>query len=138
MKSIRKYIFIYGLLIALGSCDAIITLDYRVKNKTNKSIKLKIDDYHTPIYWGYPFGTVDTIVELKPKQSIIVGQRSHISFPFATKSLYHEQPGINNFKVINGDSLFSVNTEDKYWKYWHKTSTFKIKKHTFQKTISSK
>jgi hypothetical protein len=124
-----KTIFLLTILttgiIFLSSCDANLVLSYQVQNDTKNNLKLKIDNY--PTGSGLYSKTIDTIIELKPKQWVIVGWDKAIGFPWETKKIYKKNPGRNNFKIVNGDSNLNLNTADKFWKYKHRTSQFKIK-----------
>lgn len=119
----RTAILITGQFF-LCSCDALLTLTYEVQNDTKNNIKLKVEHY--PIRCGVYGNTTDTIIELKPKEWIRVGCVKDIGFPFETKQIYKKRPAVHNFKIIKGDSVIIVNSEDTQWKYKRKTSRFKI------------
>jgi hypothetical protein len=131
ISRILKLILLCGFFAAITSCDAIMSLFYCVKNSTKTNIKIKIYDYCRSGYlsgYGWP-PCVDTIVELKPGQRIIIGYVDKITGPYwNSKPLFLEKPGIYNFKFVSGDSLVSFEKDDKHWKFRYRTSTFKIYK----------
>jgi hypothetical protein len=113
-----------GIIGFLTSCDAMLFLSYNVKNETRKTIKLKVSDYPENTYF---VKKTDTIIELKPEQSITVGWDHAIGFPWETKKIYRKKPWKQNFKILSGDSIIPVDSRDKYWKYKHRTSLLVIK-----------
>lgn len=112
-------------IMYLTSCDALLTMSYKVNNKTNETIKLKI--------YNYPLDNVgfanvsDTIVDIVPGQTIKVANSRGIGFPWETKKLYKKNRGVDNFKLVLNDSLISIDLNDKYWNYKNQGSIYTIK-----------
>jgi len=124
-----KKIYLLGsvaLLSIFQSCDAVLFLNYQVKNSSGKPVQIKIE-----AYGDQPFAHKgkDTTITLKPGESFIVGRSMHqIGFPGDEKLIYDKYPSCNNFSLMQGDSVIVVKPGDKEWKYGSGYSTFRITK----------
>ena len=125
MKTASSLIICFLMLMMLSSCDAVIMLTYRVKNATHRPVKLKLTNYSED--WGW--NQRDTIVILGPGKDFIVGRSMfEVGFPGEEVLIYKEQPSLQNFCLVKGDSTVSIDNQDKFWTYFSGYSTFKIKK----------
>jgi hypothetical protein len=122
----KNYLLLFSISIFLLSCDAVLILPYRVQNRTDNTIKLRVKTY--PVQQQMYGKRIDTVIYLNPREYVTVGYSNGIGFPWGTKSVYRKYPGIQNFEVIVNDSIFPLNSSDKYWKYKRGTSVFKIRK----------
>jgi hypothetical protein len=129
IKAVIISLFIIFFISSFTSCDAFLMMSYQVKNKTSKSIQVKILNYNSPNYCSLRYlPPKDTIIELKPGKSIVVGCNSKIDFPWGTKNIYRNQKGVTSFDLIQNDTIVKIDKSDKHWKYHHKSSTFSIKR----------
>jgi hypothetical protein len=136
LNKLAIYTGLIGLTMGLISCDAILFMQYRVKNTTGEKIKLKITHY--PLEIGIFKPTVDTIIELEPKASVCVGAVHDIGFPWDTKSLFYKYPSCENFELMQGDSILVMDISEKNWTYWSATSVFKVKKKHLHPALTKK
>jgi hypothetical protein len=128
MKITSRNILLSFICILISSCDALLLMPYEVQNKTNKEIKLSIENYPLEIASIGPIGkTTDTIISLKPGKTIDVGYGQAIGFPWETKKIFIKNPGIQNFKLMINDSIVPFNNGDEFWKYANGKSKLKIK-----------
>lgn len=71
------------VLLSLTSCDAVLTLDYVVINKTSNNIKLKVINFPKE---QFRFSEViDTIINVKSNDSLIIKIEDDLGFPWETK-----------------------------------------------------
>ena len=127
MKTVN---YILGTLIAitLFSCDAVNQLYYSVQNKTAKNIHLHIPNYPLEPHEGGFSAITDTIIEIKPNETIWVGTSlMDIDFPWATKNIYKETPGICGLELIKNDTVIKLDCTNSSWKYKKRWSTLKIR-----------
>ncbi len=82
------------------SCDAKLSLEYIADN----SVKFRIYDYKT----GRFDFIEDTTRVLISGEEIRVSSKEKTGFPWETKTIYNENPGIDNFELINNDSVISI------------------------------
>jgi len=61
--------------------------------------------------WG---PRVDTIITLLRRESIYIESIQDIGFPRDSPRLFREQPGIQNFSLLMGDSIINIDSQDKY------------------------
>ncbi len=128
------FLFVSGILLVFMGCNDYVTVEYIVKNKTKKTVKLKITNYHPDEYHPYGSKPIDTVIELKANETVNVDYvRAQHSVIGSTKALYRKQPGVANFNVIQNDTLLKIDKTPKHWKYSHGNSVFKIKKYMLQK-----
>ena len=118
---LKKNICILSFLALLTSCDAYLRMPYVVKNCRSDNVSVKITDY-----LNEQTGEIvqDTVVQLKPNETITVATTIGIGFPWDNKKLFNNNPGVQNFQTL--DSL-EFDNSDKYWTYKKKSSIFKIK-----------
>lgn len=124
MKFLPQLIISFMLLTG---CDAVNHLQYAIENKTDHTIRVHIPNY--PIDpERQEFSTkVDTTIEIKPKESLWIGTSPmDIDFPWATKRIYEETPGICGLKSIEKDTVFELDCTKSSWKYKKRWSTLKI------------
>jgi hypothetical protein len=126
MKQLN-YFLLAILALTIVSCDAVNRLQYFVKNKTDQTIRVHISDY--PIDLGREFSeAVDTLIELKPNASHWVGTSPmDIDFPWATKNIYKNVPGICGLELVQNDTIIPLDCTKSSWKYKRRCSTLKIK-----------
>ena len=123
-RNIILLIALIGSATLLSACDAMLSMPYVVKNKTAKPLRLKVEDY--PEHVRPRQEGKDTIILLMPNESINVGWASGIGFPWETKKLYRNDPGIENFSLISADSVLTVDRSQKYWDYRNGESHFSV------------
>lgn len=116
-----KKIYILSFLALLTSCDAYLRMPYVVKNCRSDNVSIRVSDYLSE-----QTGEIvqDTVVQLKPNETIIVAIAIGIGFPWDSKKIFHNNPGVQNFQTL--DSL-EFDNSDKYWTYKKKSSIFEIK-----------
>ncbi len=125
---IRNYISIVLTAIILISCDAVNQLHYVVQNKTDKNIRLHISSYPVAPNQGEFSAKVDTIIEIRPNKSLWVGTSPmDIDFPWATKNIYKNTPGICGLELVENDTLIKLDCTNLSWEYIKRRSTLKIK-----------
>lgn len=125
----RNLNFLFLLLPALllSSCDAMLHMTYSVENRTNQNITLFIPDCPADSSLSR-FGKYhDTVVTLKPNQSIIVGLNSKTDFPWATKNIYRKDPGKCGIERVDSDSTIRYGCSEDEWKYKKRNSSLSIK-----------
>lgn len=122
-----RNLFLLLPIIALTSCDALVHMTYSVENKTNQNVTLFIPgfpaDSSMRMYGKYS----DTVITLKPEQSVIVGVNSKTDFPWGTKNIYKENPGKCGIERIDSDSTIRYECSEKEWKYKRRNSRLTIK-----------
>lgn len=119
----------------LLSCDAVNHLHYSVQNKTDHNIRLHIPRYPLDHNQGEFSATADTLIEILPNESLWVGTSPmEIDFPWATKNIYNNTPGICGLALVKNDTLIKLDCTNTSWKYKKRWSTLKIKerKHNTQ------
>lgn len=127
-KEKRKYISIFLISVIFISCDAVNQLHYSVKNKTDKNIRIHVPNHPVDPNQGWFSERVDTIIEIEPKESLWVGTSPvDIDFPWATKNIYKQNPGICGLELIEDDTVITLDCTHKNWKYKKQWSTFEIK-----------
>jgi len=125
---IKNYISIVLTAITLISCDAVNHLQYAVKNKTDKKIRLHIPSYPIDPSQGEFSAKVDTIIEIRPNESLWVGTSlMDLNFPWATKNIYKNTPGICGLELVENDTLIKLDCTNASWKYKKRWSILKIK-----------
>ena len=114
------------LLFINTSCDAIVQMTYTVENKSSGDITLFIPSYPTdsiPKVFGE---RKDTTLTLKPDQKIVVGIERKLDFPWETKNIYNNLPGMCGLKKIESDTTFSLDCSKSSWKYRKRNSNLKF------------
>jgi hypothetical protein len=125
---IRNFISIVLTSITIFSCDAVNHLQYAVQNKTDKNIRLHIPSYPVDPNQGEFSAKVDTIIEIRPNESLWVGiSPMDIDFPWATKNIYKNTPGICGLTLVKNDTLIKLDCTNTSWKFKKRWSTLKIK-----------
>ncbi len=127
-----KYLIISILFIffinSFFSCDAVNHLHYMVENKTDQPVLIHVPRYEIQEGKGAFNSKKDTILVLKPKEKIwIAASLMDIDFPWATKKIYREHPGICGLELIEKDSVIPLNCDQSSWKYSSRHATFIIK-----------
>jgi len=124
---INNIISIIVLLLAavLTSCDANLILPYKVENRTNNNISLKIKNY--PLQNSAYFSKVDTIIELKPKEIVTVAYSNGIGFPWERKKLFKKNSSVHNFEIEPNNLINSIDNKKEHWRYKNGTAYFYIK-----------
>lgn len=121
-----KISFLLLPLIVLSSCDAMLHMTYSVENKTNQNITLFIPDFQyedSDMYGKFR----DTVLTLKPDESVIIGSNTKIDFPFATKNIYKANPGSCGIERLDSDSTIRFGCTKDEWKYKRRNSSLRIK-----------
>lgn len=115
-------------VVFLTGCDAVNRLFYVVENKTDSTVQLHVPDFPYEPEKGSFSSVTDTIIELLPNQKVWVGASlTDIDFPWATKNIYKNYPGICGLERIQNDTLVPLDCTKSAWKYTRKTSVLKIK-----------
>ncbi|MBO9702214.1 MAG: hypothetical protein J7604_18540 [Sporocytophaga sp.] len=123
MRSNKNTFLLLTLLVPIMySCDAMLSLEYIVCNKSEHPVKLKIHDYKTG---RYEFKE-DTTIVLSPGEETIVSSKEKIGFPWETKKIFNENPGVYNFEVISDGSVIPFDQGFAIWKYKNRKSLFYI------------
>ncbi len=119
----KKLFSLLILSIILSSCDAVLMLPYIIKNKTKDTLTI-----HAPADPDiFSMRNADSVYQLAPNQSLVVGWNRGIGFPWETRKLFKERPSIWNFEVENHGKTFPILKNDKDWQYKRGTSVYKIK-----------
>lgn len=129
MGNYFKVVYITLLALLFGSCDAYISLGYIVKNKTSEPVKVWVPDYsgdHS--LYGSPRDTVFVIAPHDYER--VGGTMPDIDFPWATKRIYKEGPGLCGLKLIKADTTIDIPCTKKKWKYRHGVSRLTIRKNS--------
>ncbi len=120
-------VLLFSLYIGLSSCDAVNRLQYSLQNKTEETIRVRIPNFPIEPEKGEFSTRLDTIIEIAPGQSLWIGSSpTDINFPWATKNIYKEAPGICGLELIAQGSLIKLDCSKASWKYKKRWSTLKI------------
>ncbi len=122
-----KISFLLLPLIVLSSCDAMLHMSYSVENKTNQNITLYVPDFPADSSMSIYGKSKDTVLTLKPDQSVIVGFGTKTDFPWATKNIYRKDPGKCGIERIDSDSTIRYGCSEAEWKYKRRNSSLLIK-----------
>jgi hypothetical protein len=106
------------------SCDAALILPYKVLKQHKNGFKDQ--DKRCPIWQTIYSSKIDTILTLRPNETVMVGFSNSNGFPWETKKLYRKHPGLQNFWLIGQDTNLIINNSDQNWKYKKRSSIFKI------------
>lgn len=102
MQKIIKPIILILSIFILISCDAIVHMAYRVENQTDEEIEIFVPDYPIPSPYLSRIGErKDTVIVIKPQEEIVVGVDSKIDFPWGSKNIYRNNPGICGIKQLS-------------------------------------
>lgn len=128
MKFRKLYLILEcGCFVLLTGCDALLHMTYSIENKSKEAVTLFIPNFPTKgISEGWRSEHNDTVLTLQPNQVIMVGVRTDIDFPFATKNIYKNYPGICGIKRRDADTSIDLGCTQKEWKYKRKNSNLKI------------
>ena len=119
----KKLFSLLILSIILSSCDAVLMLPYIIKNKTKDTLTI-----HAPADPDiFSMRNADSVYQLAPNQSLVVGWNRGIGFPWETRKLFKERPSIWNFEVENHGKTFPILKNDNDWQFKRGTSVYKIK-----------
>jgi len=118
----NTFLLLTVLTPIMYSCDAMLSLEYIVCNKSNHPVKLKIHDYK-PARFDY---VDDTIIVLNSGEEFLITSKEKIGFPWETKKIFKETPGVDNFEVIYNDSVISIDKGPDKWHYKDGKSLFCI------------
>lgn len=110
------------LSFILTGCDRFLYVRYSVINETNKNIKVHVPQYPNNVEQIFLSNKIDTIIELKPGEQLRIGSRSDIGFPWTTKKIYREHPGVCGLELIKNDSIIPLDCRTKDWHYKKKCS----------------
>jgi hypothetical protein len=102
-------------------------MSYLVENKSKNNIGLYIPNYPTDGNFDKFSTKQDTLIWLLPNDEVIVGRNSKIDFPWATKNIYRNQPGICGIEVMKPELIERLGCTKKEWKYRQGVSILKIK-----------
>lgn len=116
--------FLFGLL--LTGCDAMLNMTYTVENKTKSEIQVFVPNFPIDSVLSIYGKVQDTILIIKPEEEIIVGIQNKIDFPWATKNIYKNTPGICGLKILNNDIATDIGCDKTEWKYKKRNSKLKI------------
>jgi hypothetical protein len=123
-----KCISILLLSILLVGCDALNVLSYSIQNRTKQTVKISVPNYSTQVYRPSFARQVDTILVIEPGETIWIGvSEVDIDFPWATKKIYHQQPGRCGLQLLRADSVLNLDCTKSSWKYKRGTSILKLK-----------
>jgi len=100
----------------------------------DKTVQVKIENSGIIDTPGYlvSSNTKDTVINLKPGESIEVSKASTIYGGFfwhigrERKKMYTGHPGVKNFDVLVNDSVMNVDKSDANWRFRHGQSVFRI------------
>lgn len=129
-KQLFEYLKISLLIFPIAfltSCDAMLHMTYTVQNKTESDIKVFVPSFPTDSFLSIYGGKRDTTLIIKPKEEIVVGIESKIDFPWGTKNIYKNQPGICGIKRIGNDTVIELGCTEEEWKYKRRNSKMKVK-----------
>jgi len=112
----------------LISCDAMLQMTYTVENKTESDIKVFVPNFPTDSVLSVYGERQDTILTIKPDEKRIVGIGSKIDFPWGTKNIYKNQPGICGIKRMNNDTIIDLGCTKAEWNYKRRNSKMELKK----------
>ena len=129
-KQLFKYLRLILLTLpiaVLTSCDAMLHMTYTIQNKTESDIKVFVPDFPTDSVLSIYGDKRDTTLIVKPNEEIIVGIGSKIDFPWGTKNIYKNRPGVCGIKRISNDTIIDLTCTKKEWKYKRRNSKMKIK-----------
>lgn len=128
MKHFQLFLIITSLGF-LTSCDAVNHLFYDIKNKTNTTVDLFIPYFISDFSRGESSDRVDTVIRIAPNQRLAISMSMmDIGFPWSTKEIYKESPGVCGLEILQPDTIIPIDCTKKEWKYWRGTSTLKIKR----------
>ena len=114
-------------IIVLISCDAMLHMTYTIENKTKSEIKIFVPNFPIDSVFSVFGKKQDTTLIIKPNEEIVVGMGSKIDFPWGTKNIYKNQPGMCGIKRINNDTIIEFGCTKAEWKYKRRNSKIKIK-----------
>ena len=95
-----------------------------MKNKTDEKVYIKIKNY-SPHALGFPSAN-NTIVGIEPDTYFIVGRKQDIGFPWERRKIYKEQPGMENFHLMDGNTVVAPDSLTR-WKFIGGLSVYTIK-----------
>ena len=123
--------FLFVIAFFVSSCDALLHMSYSIENKSKNDVRLFVPNA-IGSRKGYfdPRGEAkDTIVLLKKGEAIVIGYDMKIDFPWGTKNIYKNQPGICGIKnLTSANTQFEYACTKKEWKYKRRNSALIIKK----------
>lgn len=126
-KSINLGI-LFCMAALISSCDAVNRLHYSVENKTEQTIWVRVPNFPSEREIGIYGARIDTILEIAPNEKLWVGSSpTDIDFPWATKNIYKQSPGLCGLELLGHDSAIKLDCSSSNWKYKKRWSTLKIK-----------
>lgn len=124
-------LFLFTLAFFISSCDALLQMNYSIENKSKNDVRLFVPNAigSSKGYFDRLGEAKDTIVLLKKGEAIVIRYAMKIDFPWGTKNIYKNQPGICGIKNLTSpDSHFEYGCTKKEWKYKRRNSALIIKK----------
>lgn len=131
MKHLYPFFFLIALAFFISSCDALLLMSYSIENKSKNDVRLFIPNaiVSNEGYFDRHNEAKDTVVLLKKGETFVIGYDMKIDFPWGTKNIYKNKPGICGIKnVTSADSHFEYGCTKKEWKYKRRNSVLIIKK----------
>ena len=102
-------------------------MTYTVENKTKSDVTLFVPNFPTDSI-ARLFGHIqDTTIVIKPDEEVVVGLRSKIDFPWGTRNIYKNQPGICGIKRFYNDTVVDLGCSKREWKYKRRKSKLKLR-----------
>jgi hypothetical protein len=130
MKHFPVLVFL-ALAFLLTSCDALLLMSYSIENKSKKDVRLFVPNaiVSSEGYFDRLSEVKDTVVLLKKGETFVIGYEMKIDFPWGTKNIYKNKPGICGLKnLTSADSYCEYGCTKKEWKYKRRNSTLIIRK----------
>ena len=113
------------ILFFVCSCDATNTIFYTVENKTDKTIFIKVPKNIGD--QGFFSELSDTIIEIPSEENSIIGFSTDIDFPWKTKSIYKNTPGVCGLELVKKDTSILLNCTNKEWRYKKRNSVLFVR-----------
>ncbi len=130
MKHITTFFFL-ALAFLLTSCDALLHMSYSIENKSKNDVRLFVPNAigSSEGYFDRLSEVKDTFLLLKKGETFVIGYEMKIDFPWGTKNIYKNKPGICGLKnLTSADSYCEYGCTKKEWKYKRRNSTLIIRK----------
>lgn len=127
LRVLRNMVYGMFLITAVG-CDAVNQVFYTVENRTDKSVYIRVPNFPTDPGNGFYSETKDSTIEIGAHEEKVVGvSPMDISFPWGSRRIYKETPGICGIQRVENDSVITLDCTRKSWHYRSGCATYKIK-----------